>query len=63
MTCHLNVFYKYTKFRLNTFSSDQFIERTQFCARQTDEWTDGRMLLHLDSCWVQTMLEKVAKKA
>ena len=25
--------------------------------------TDGRTLLHLDSCWVLTMLEKVAKKA
>ena len=24
---------------------------------------DGRTLLHLDSCWVLTVLEKVAKKA
>ena len=36
----------------------QVIERTRFCDRKKD----GQMLLHLDSCWVLTVLEKVAKK-
>ena len=32
-------------------------------AEPLSERTDRGMLFHLDSCWVLTMLEKVAKKA
>ena len=43
----------------NIFNRYQVIERTLFCDRQTE----GRTLLQLDSWWVPTVLEKVAKKA
>ena len=52
----------FARFDENPAMTPENIKETKRYGR-TDGWTHGRTLLQLDTSWVLTVLEKVAKKA